>query len=110
MIEEGCADLAQRYGRLNQLNTYICSYNCIHEDMGMIIENINNERTKGQIRILRSIDGLQADQPIEPINKEFKKSKSIEVIIKSESHFTVVLMMKGGIDRNFFHTFDFGSK
>jgi hypothetical protein len=37
MIEEGCADLAQRYGRLNQLNNYICSYNCIHEDMGMII-------------------------------------------------------------------------
>ena len=59
-IEEGCADLAQRFGRLNQLNTYICSYNCIHEDMGMIIENINNERTRGQIRILRSIDGLKS--------------------------------------------------
>ena len=64
MIEDGCADLAQRYGRLNQLNNYICSYNCIHEDMGMIIENINNERTKGQIRILRSIDGLKADLPL----------------------------------------------
>ena len=59
---------------------------------------------------MRSIDGLQAQQPIEPINKEFRRSKSIEVIIKSDSHFTVVLMMKGGIDRNFFHTFDFGSK
>lgn len=37
MLEEACADLAQRYGRLNQLNTFICSYNCIHEDMGLII-------------------------------------------------------------------------
>ena len=110
MIEDGCADLAQRYGRLNQLNNYICSYNCIHEDMGMIIENINNERMKGQIRILRSIDGLKADLPLQPINKEFKKSKSIEVVIKSNSDFTVVLMMKGGIDRNFFENFDFGSK
>lgn len=60
MIEEACADLAQRYGRLNQLNTYICSYNCIHEDMGFIIENINNERMKGQIKIVRSIDGLKS--------------------------------------------------
>ena len=42
MLEQGCSDLAQRYGRMNQLNPYICSYNCIHEDLGLIIENINN--------------------------------------------------------------------
>ena len=45
-IEEACADLAQRFGRLNQLNHFICSYNCVHEHMGFIIENINNEKRK----------------------------------------------------------------
>lgn len=30
IIEEGCTDLAQRFGVLNQLNKDICSYNCIH--------------------------------------------------------------------------------
>ena len=73
----------------------------------MIIENINNERTKGQIRILRSIDGLKSNLPIEPFNKEFKKCKAMEVIIKNNSHYTVILMMKGGIDREFFQNFDF---
>ena len=42
ILEEGCADLAQRFGKMNQLNAYICSYNCIHEDLALIIENINN--------------------------------------------------------------------
>jgi hypothetical protein len=69
MIEEACADLAQRYGKLNQLNPYICSYNCIHEEMGLIIENINNERVKGQIKIVRSIQGLKSKVLIEAVNK-----------------------------------------
>lgn len=30
------------------------------------------------------------------------------MVIKHGSHFTVVLKMKGGIDREFFKTFDFG--
>ena len=42
ILEEGCTDLAQRFGRLNQLNKYVCAYNCVHEDLGIIIENINN--------------------------------------------------------------------
>jgi hypothetical protein len=29
--------------------------------MGLIIENINNERMKGQIKIVRSIDGLKSN-------------------------------------------------
>ena len=60
---------------MNQLSPYICSYNCIHEDMGLIIENINNEKTKGNIRVMRSIDGLSSSVAIEPFNKEFKTKK-----------------------------------
>lgn len=58
IVEEGCADLAQRFGRLNQLSNYICSYNCIHEDLGLIIENINNEKINGEVKVMRTMDGL----------------------------------------------------
>ncbi len=78
--------------------------------MGLIIENINNERVKGQIKIVRSIDGLKSKVEIEAVNKEFEKTKCIDVIIKHNSHYTVVLKMKGGIDRQFFQTFDFGGR
>ena len=110
ILEEGCADLAQRFGRMNQLNTYICSYNCIHEDLGFIIENINNEKTKGNIRILRSIEGLHCSLPIVPLNLDFKGNQDLEITIKPNCHYTVVLMMKGGIDKKFFQNFDFCSK
>ena len=95
---------------MNQLNSYICSYNCIHEDLGLIIENINNEKTKGNVRVLRSLEVLHAELPIVPLNKEFKGKKALEITIKSNCHYTVVLMMKGGIDRKFFQNFDFCSK
>ena len=110
IFEEGCADLAQRFGKMNQLNSYICSYNCIHEDLGLIIENIHNEKTKGNVRVLRSLEVLHAELPIVPLNKEFKGKKALEITIKSNYHYTVVLMMKGGIDRKFFQNFDFCSK
>lgn len=78
--------------------------------MGLIIENINNERTKGQIKILRSIEGLKSSVQIEAVNKEFQKGREIEVVIRHNCHFTVVLKMRGGIDRQFFRTFDFGTR
>ena len=109
-FEDGCADLAQRFGKMNQLNPYICSYNCIHEDLGLIIENINNEKTKGMIRIKRSINGLQSKLPIEPFNKEFKGKEELEISIKNGCHYTVVLAQKGGIDRAFFQNFYFNSQ
>ena len=109
IFEEGCADLAQRFGRMNQLNQNICSYNCIHEDLGLIIENINNEKHDGDVKINRSIEGLEASLPIVPFNKEFKKD-SLSIVIRSNRQYTVVLMMKGGIDKEFFLNFDFGCK
>ena len=60
LIEKGCRDLAQRMGRLHQINLYACSYSYIHEETGILIENINNERFNGDIRINRSITGLKA--------------------------------------------------
>jgi|JI7StandDraft_1071085.scaffolds.fasta_scaffold688755_1 hypothetical protein len=52
-------DLAQSKGKLKQLNPNICTYSFIDYKIGLIIENINNERPNGFIRILRSIEGLQ---------------------------------------------------
>jgi hypothetical protein len=48
-------DLAQRYGRLLQINKNICTYNYIEKNIGFIIENINNEKETGEIKIVRSI-------------------------------------------------------
>ena len=68
---------------MNQLNKNICSYNCIHEDMGMIIENFNNEREHGHIRISKKIDGLKNHKlRLEPINVDFKKTNKSELSIK----------------------------
>ena len=102
MVEEGCADLAQRFGRMNQLNKNICSYNCIHEEMGLIVENINNEKTMGVTKVRRMINNLKSEHEIEPFNSEFNERNVLEVSIEPESYFTVVLMMKGGIDKKFF--------
>lgn len=107
MIEEGCADLAQRFGILNQHHKYICSYNCIHESLGLIIENINNQRTKGEIRIVRSIRDLKSTKEIWGINREFNKGKMLEVKIKGGQHYTIVLLMQKGVDDHFFKSFDF---
>ena len=62
-------DLAQQNGTLNQINKNICSYNYIDNEMGLIIENINNERPMGDIRIYRSIEGLIRSYPIKAFNK-----------------------------------------
>ena len=35
-------DLAQRNGKLVQINRNICSYHYIEKNLGLIIENINN--------------------------------------------------------------------
>lgn len=48
---------------------------------------------------MRSIDGLQASLPIEPFNKEFIDKKDLEILVKANEEYTVVLMMKGGLDR-----------
>lgn len=122
MIEKACMDLAQRKGKLSQVNAFICSYNYLNENVGMIIENINNERTIGTVKVMRSINGLKANVEIVPVNKEFyqlseeelKKGKkefknNITISIPQEQSYTVVLKMKGGIDHKFFQVFDFGN-
>jgi len=42
MIEKGCTDLAQRAGKMTQINKWICTYSLVHAESGLIIENINN--------------------------------------------------------------------
>ena len=66
MIEEGCTDLSQRYGKLNQLSKNLCSYNCLYEDMGMIVENINNEKA---VRAVASANGANAISLIIPCHR-----------------------------------------
>jgi hypothetical protein len=42
IIQECCMDLAQRYGKITQINKNLCSYHFIERNIGFIIENINN--------------------------------------------------------------------
>ena len=69
ILMESAMDLAQQHGRLNQINKNICSYNYIDHELGLIIENINNERPMGDIRIYRSIEGLVRNYPIRALNR-----------------------------------------
>lgn len=66
-----CMDLAQRFGKLSQINKSICAYTYLCEETALIIENIINERTKGDVTIMRSINGLKSRVEILPINSEF---------------------------------------
>ena len=43
ILSETCTDLAQRFGKLKQLNRRLCAYRLMDRTNGFIIENINNE-------------------------------------------------------------------
>lgn len=70
--------------------------------------------------MMRSIRGLKCKVQILPVNREFyeeveegsekkwKLKEEIELDIPKGENFTVVLKLKGGIDRKFFKSFDFG--
>lgn len=108
--------MAQRYGKLHQINIFACNYSFIHEDLGLLIENINNERYNGDIKINRSINGLKAAVDLIPFNIDFYQQKNnklpyktqISVYIQADKSYTVILMMRGGIDIPFIKKFDFG--
>ena len=102
-------DLAQRLGRMVQVNKNICSYHYIEKTMGLIIENINNEREKGWVRIMRSVDGLQ-NYNIKAFNEEFRNRLSVEIVIPNQNHFTVILMTSGGVRQKVLEMFDFGAE
>jgi hypothetical protein len=53
-------DLAQKNGKLKQINKFICSYSYIDKKCALIIENIVNERLHGEVNIVRSIVGLKS--------------------------------------------------
>jgi hypothetical protein len=89
-------DIAQRLGKMVQVNKNICSYHFIERNIGFIIENVNNEKEGGSVKILRSIDGLQ-NYGIRAFNDEFKGKLSAEIVIGRRSHFTVVLMTSRGV-------------
>lgn len=76
--------------------------------------------------IMRSISGLKSKVEILPINAEFEVEipeeyaalekgdgkkfidQSVEIDIKKGESFTVVLKMRGGVDKKFFKVFNFG--
>ena len=58
IIELSCMDSAQRFGKLIQIHRNICTYNFIDYKVGFIIENINNEKTTDEIKVMRAIDTL----------------------------------------------------
>ena len=68
-------DIAQREGKMMQVNRNICSYHYIEKSIGIIIENINNEKERGWVRILRSIDGLH-NYGIKAFNEELRSKRS----------------------------------
>lgn len=37
LMEKGCCDLAQRLGKLSQINLYACSYTLVSEEVGLLI-------------------------------------------------------------------------
>lgn len=103
MVELACMDLAQRKGSISQLKATLCSYNYICSQTGFIIENINNEKLKEDIKIKRRISGIPCSVELLPVNKQFWETKDnfkeeIEVTIPKLSSFTVVLKMRGGMD------------
>ena len=117
MIEKGCADLAQRFGVIRQINKFICSYNYVDKEIGLIVENIHNQREKGMVTIVRSLNGLKSSNQLVPLNQQFyqhstseyqinnndiKMNKTIEVDIPSQQSYTVVIKTIGVIDINFF--------
>ena len=111
IIPEVAMDLAQSNGTLRQLGRSTCIYSYIDRKVGLIIENINNEKSNGSTYIYRSIEGLQKSgkRLVQAFNKEFRDDPSIEVKIEKLNHYTVVLGTVGGVDQHFLNTFCFGS-
>ncbi len=103
MVEQACMDLAQRKGRINQLSPTLCSYNYVCARTGLLVENINNEKLKEEVRVHRSIAGIPSTVQLLPINKAFWPEKGemlteIEAVIPKLSSYTIVLKMRGGMD------------
>ena len=59
IIEKGCSDYAQRFGEMMQVNKWICTYAMVDIGAGLMLENINNERRHGKVKIYRNISNLK---------------------------------------------------
>lgn len=103
-------DLAQRKGKINQLTPTLCSYNYLCPRTGLIIENINNQKLKEDVKVHRDISGIPCQVKLLPINKEFwpekgKMISEIDILIPKLSSFTIVLKMRGGMDNKLIQMF-----
>jgi len=100
---------------LEQINLYACSYCIVEQEIGLIIENINNERFQGDIRINRSITGIKSTLDLVPFNIEFYQQRQnkmpfrtqINVYIQADKSYTVILLTRGGVDLSLLKRFDF---
>lgn len=99
---------------MSQINLYACSYTIVQDEIGFIIENINNERFSGDIRINRSIGGIKSKVELVPFNVEFYQPKAnngpfrtqICVYVPADNSYTVILMTRGGLDPVLLKHFD----
>ena len=113
IIEKGCSDYAQRFGGMAQVNKWICTYAMVDPQAGLMIENINNERRHGKVKIFRSINNLKPKGcHLLPLNDEFygngQIKNEVEICMSREESYTVILMLFGGKDAEFLNTFSFG--
>ena len=96
-----------------QVNKYICTYAKVDYEAGLMIENINNERRGGKVKIFRSINNLKPKNCyMLPFNEEFyaqgQVKTDLELTVDREQSYTVILMLLGGRDNEFLGTFNFG--
>ena len=54
LLEETCADIAQRFGEFKQLSPNLCSYRYADPQLGLLIENINNENSSREVALIKS--------------------------------------------------------
>lgn len=84
-------------GSLCQINKITCSYNYVCLDVGLIIENIHNERIGGEIVVSREWKGDSKD--VIPVSRELREKRKVDIEIGKEGQFTCVFVSLGGLHR-----------
>ena len=85
---------------MQQVNKWICTYSTVNIEAGLMIENINNERRHGKVKVYRSINNLKPNNCcLLPLNEEFYENgemkNEIELQMSKEQSFTVLLFLFG---------------
>ena len=103
IMQEIGVDLAQRFGVCKQINKDLCSYQYVDTQNGFIIENLNNECSRG-VWLRKSYHLLPT---LANIGVPFTGRSSLEVEIEAGGSSTVMLKFTEGIDYGFLRDFHF---